>query len=47
MGQDSRPIHMSHLICSKLILVPKVKQNNSRFSFALPYANTTIGGRLM
>ncbi len=36
MGQDSRPIHMSHLICSKLILVPKVKQNNSRFSFALP-----------
>ncbi len=37
MGQDSRPIHMSHLICSKLVLVWKVKQNNSRFSFALPW----------
>ncbi len=36
-GQDSRPIHMSHLNCSKLILVSKVKQNNSRFSFALPW----------
>jgi hypothetical protein len=33
-GQDSRPIHVSHLICSKLILVSKVKQNSSRFSFA-------------
>jgi len=37
MGQDSRPIHMSHLISSKLILVSKVKQNNSRFSFVLPW----------
>ncbi len=37
VGQVSRPIHMSHLICSKLVLVSKVKQNNSRFSFALPW----------
>jgi hypothetical protein len=37
MGEDY--IHMSHLTCSKLILVSNVKKNSSRFSFALPWFN--------